>query len=282
MFKTTLQQRILTGLVLISLTIVSVLYLSPFLFSVLCLFVFVGLGGWEWAGLTRFFEKQQILFVALLLIIAISIGFLNYFFQLSTIWPVLGVFLWLGILVLLASYNRDSQFYKKRPWLLRTLAFGVLIFAWLSVSFLQGYQAQYVLYLILLISIADSAAYFSGKNFGRNKLAPELSPGKTREGLWGALFATALWAIFSAWFFDLEKGLWLYFILLSLVTALISVMGDLFESLLKRQAKQKDSGTLLPGHGGILDRIDSLLAAAPVFTLGLLWIIDDLPLRASL
>ena len=108
---------------------------------------------------------------------------------------------------------------------------------------------------------------------GKTKLAPALSPGKTREGFYGALAATSLWAIFGSWWLALPAGISVSFIVLSMFTVCMSVAGDLFESLLKREAGVKDSGSLLPGHGGILDRVDSMLAAAPIFTLGLFWIL---------
>jgi phosphatidate cytidylyltransferase len=128
-----------------------------------------------------------------------------------------------------------------------------------------------VLYLILLTASADTAAYFTGRRFGRTRLAPEISPGKTREGLLGAVLGTLPLALLGMWALGVTPRLGVYFVLLCLVTVLVSVAGDLFESVLKREAGAKDSGTLLPGHGGVLDRIDSLTAAAPIFLAGLIW-----------
>ena len=130
-----------------------------------------------------------------------------------------------------------------------------------------------LMFLLALIWVADIAAYFIGKRFGKNKLVPELSPGKSHEGLWAALAASLTLAILGAYLFELDKKVWIYFGCLCLLTALISVVGDLYESLLKRKAGVKDSGRILPGHGGILDRIDSLTAAAPGFVLGLYWML---------
>ncbi|MEZ5454429.1 MAG: phosphatidate cytidylyltransferase, partial [Thiothrix sp.] len=128
-------------------------------------------------------------------------------------------------------------------------------------------------YLITLIALADTAAYFTGRSFGKHKLAPDLSPGKTREGLSGAVVVTAVWASLGSFWLDVPVGQGAIFMVLSMFVVLMSVAGDLFESLLKREAGVKDSGQILPGHGGILDRIDSMLAAAPLFTLGLLWLL---------
>jgi len=114
--------------------------------------------------------------------------------------------------------------------------------------------------------IADSAAYFAGKRFGRHKLAPSISPGKTWEGVLGACIAVALYAVAICYFFDTEY--WLVLLMLGITIA--SVMGDLIESLFKRQAGAKDSGSILPGHGGILDRVDGLTSSLPLVTFLLL------------
>ena len=120
----------------------------------------------------------------------------------------------------------------------------------------------------MLISFADIAAYFVGRNWGYTKLMPEISPGKTVEGLYGALAVSAVLAAAVGLWFELEPLTIVDFVILSLVTVVISVGGDLFESLLKRQRGVKDSGSLLPGHGGVLDRIDALLASVAVFYAG--------------
>src|SRR5690606_17335644 len=123
-----------------------------------------------------------------------------------------------------------------------------------------------MLFLLLLVVAADVGAYFAGRRFGRNKLAPRVSPGKTWEGVIGGLLGAALIALAGgAWF-----GVPLVpFVALCVVAVLASIVGDLTESLFKRHAGVKDSGTLLPGHGGVLDRVDSVTAAAPVFLIGL-------------
>jgi phosphatidate cytidylyltransferase len=117
-----------------------------------------------------------------------------------------------------------------------------------------------------LVVAADIGAYFAGRRFGRNKLAPRVSPGKTWEGVAGGLVAAALMAAVGVWWFDVSAG---RFIALCMVVVVASIVGDLTESLFKRHAGLKDSGTILPGHGGVLDRVDSVTAAAPVFLLGL-------------
>jgi phosphatidate cytidylyltransferase len=128
-----------------------------------------------------------------------------------------------------------------------------------------------LLYLLSLVWVADIGAYFSGRRFGRNKLAPAISPGKTREGLIGGLLANLLWMLVVYWISQGWGIALLPFLLVGVATSLISVVGDLFESVLKREAGVKDSGSLLPGHGGVLDRVDSLIAATPVYVSGLIF-----------
>jgi phosphatidate cytidylyltransferase len=147
----------------------------------------------------------------------------------------------------------------------------VLVGAWMALVELQSRSPWLVLAAMAIVWIADTAAYFSGRAFGRRKLAPQISPGKTWEGVYGGLAAVAVYALclvpfareagFAPVVGALAIALWLGF---ALLLAGISVIGDLFESLLKRHAGVKDSGNLLPGHGGVLDRTDALLAAMPL------------------
>lgn len=130
-----------------------------------------------------------------------------------------------------------------------------------------------LLFALVLVWAADVGAYFAGKALGRRKLAPNVSPGKTWEGVFGGLALALLIAgVAGQWLFGLSGAAWLPFLLLCVAVVLLSIVGDLGESLLKRQAGVKDSGTLLPGHGGVLDRVDSLLAALPAMALGLRWL----------
>jgi phosphatidate cytidylyltransferase len=131
-------------------------------------------------------------------------------------------------------------------------------------------DAVYVMFALCLIWAADSGAYFIGKYFGKHKLAVKISPKKTVEGLLGGILFAFVTALIFALIAKVPFNKWLYWSGLVLITVLFSVLGDLFESMLKRRANVKDSGSLVPGHGGVLDRIDSLTAALPVFTLGLL------------
>jgi len=266
--ESALKSRIITGVILAVAVLLGVLLLPNNAFALLALLVLVGIGGWEWARLVSFDGRQQILFVAILL--ATSLLLYLYSDQ-STTFTIIGLIWWFAVLVILATYEQGTLFYKQQKWVLRLAAFLVLIPAWLALINLHQYSPKVVVYLIFLVAIADSGAYFSGKAFGKNKLAPELSPGKTREGMFGGLIGATIWAILATQYFKLPASDWLYFILLSIGVAAFSVVGDLFESLIKRESGQKDSGNILPGHGGILDRVDGLLAALPVFAMGIFW-----------
>jgi phosphatidate cytidylyltransferase len=122
----------------------------------------------------------------------------------------------------------------------------------------------------LIVWASDIGAYFSGRSFGKRKLAPQISPGKTWAGAYGALVAGLLVALVGGWLLDV-RGIELVALgLLALFTVAVSIVGDLIESLMKRHAQVKDSGTIFPGHGGLMDRLDSVFAALPVFAAGLL------------
>ncbi|RTZ63328.1 MAG: phosphatidate cytidylyltransferase [Aquificaceae bacterium] len=266
--RTMLKQRMMTGVLLALAVLLGVLLLPSPWFAVVSMIVIITLGGWEWANLTGYKdENSRGIFIALLLLVAV----ISYTWK-GMHWPliIIGVFWWAYALMLLFNYTKEKSGLEGRSWLLPASSFLVLIPAWLSLIELHARLPLLVLYLIFLVAIADSGAYFAGKAMGLTKLAPDLSPGKTIEGFKGGLLGAGLWSLLAVWYFGLSFTNSILFILLSLVVATVSVGGDLYESLLKRQANEKDSGTLLPGHGGILDRIDGLLAALPVFTLGLL------------
>ncbi|MBC7657234.1 MAG: phosphatidate cytidylyltransferase, partial [Frankiaceae bacterium] len=141
---------------------------------------------------------------------------------------------------------------------------------WLHMTGANG--PDWALYALLIVWLADTGAYFVGVRFGKHKLAPRISPGKSWEGFAGGLLATTLLAVGALPVLGLAWNLLPSLLLLTLVATLFSVAGDLFESLLKRHAGAKDSSHLIPGHGGVLDRLDSLLAALPIFAVGKFWL----------
>ncbi|CAA6826058.1 MAG: Phosphatidate cytidylyltransferase (EC [uncultured Thiotrichaceae bacterium] len=265
-----LKQRIITGIIL-AIVAGSAIYLLPTpKFAIVSLFAIVGMGAWEWATLTG---TKEGLPQKLAPLPAMLIAYLLLLFG----WPLLpvlfvSVIVWAVIIWMLFNYRQGTMLYQNQPYILKSLSLLVLVPAWYALVNLHGTHSGYVFYLISLIALADIGAYFAGKQFGKTKLAPQLSPGKTREGVIGGLAVTFVWSIIWAVYSTGSAPDALLFIVFSMLAVVISVMGDLFISLIKREVGADDSGTLLPGHGGVLDRIDSLLAAAPLFTLGLLWI----------
>ncbi len=270
-----LKQRIITGLALVCLFLVSNYFLSTPMFAALT-FVIIMIGAWEWARLAGITSvPARMLYLGMIAAGLAGAWVLGMHYH-SIVPIAIGGLWWAVVLVLLAAYEPGDP--GRAFWRTTLKAAGVLtlIPVWIATAEIHRHDWKWLLFLVVLIAITDTAAYFSGKAFGKNKLAPKLSPGKTREGLFGAMLAAGLWALAGAWWLEQPPGNWVYFIGLCMVTALLSVAGDLFESLLKREAGAKDSGRILPGHGGILDRIDSLTAAAPAFALGLLWLDKNL------
>ncbi|QMU61394.1 MAG: phosphatidate cytidylyltransferase [Gammaproteobacteria bacterium] len=266
-----LKQRVITAAILGSL-IVFAIFKFP---NTLVAAVFAGItlvGAWEWStliGVKTLIKK--LLYVVLVGGLILVIWFFAGANQENSILLAASLW-WLGVACLLTLYKSKWLQSIRLQWLLEYSAIIVLVPAWLALTMLHAQNPAMLMFLLALIWVADIAAYFTGKQFGKNKLAPELSPGKSREGVLGALVASVIMAFIAVRLFAVDKQEWVYFVFLCVAIALISVVGDLYESLLKRKAGAKDSGTILPGHGGVLDRIDSLTAAAPGYVFGLSWL----------
>jgi phosphatidate cytidylyltransferase len=267
-----LSTRILTAVVLIALVLAAMFLLPPLAWGAVTLALVV-VAATEWAELAGFGREAWWIFVAGTLVIGLNLLFSPYAgFEAG--WPpgivlsVCGVatLFWLLVaLPWLATHWKPTS-----PLPLAITGWIVLVGAWLAIVQLQARSPWLVLAMMAIVWIADTAAYFSGRAFGRRKLAPYVSPGKSWEGVYGGLAAVGVYALalvplasgfgFKGDVSPLSIVLW---IAGAIALAALSVIGDLYESLLKRQAGVKDSGRLLPGHGGVLDRIDALLAAMP-------------------
>jgi phosphatidate cytidylyltransferase len=267
-----LKTRVITAIVITLFGLSAVFLMSPIGFAALAAAVLLALGGWEGARLAGVEGMiARIGFAAALLVVG---GVLYLGFQSDRItWYLLpGCLLWLTFMAWLAVPQLGSS--DTVVWRLTKLVLIaiILLSAWLALSWLQSSSPWLVLLLLIVIASADIGAYFSGRSIGGAKLAPRISPGKTRAGAVGglvcAMIMTALVAavIPDSPFTPMVAGL------LALGLALLSIGGDLFISLLKRQHQLKDTSNLLPGHGGILDRFDSLGAALPFFAMAVaLW-----------
>ncbi len=185
---------------------------------------------------------------------------------------IVGALLWVGITILLVNYQFSGNWTLFTRVIYFVLGLFLLCVCTSLLVFIHGQFEQggwILLYLMTLVWIADIGAYFSGRRFGKNKLAPGISPGKTWEGVVGGVIANVIWMLVVFSLTDLLDMSLFWFVGIGLAASAISVVGDLFESILKREAGVKDSGKILPGHGGVLDRFDSIIAAAPVFVAGL-------------
>ncbi|MGD2081882.1 MAG: phosphatidate cytidylyltransferase [Chromatiales bacterium] len=273
-----LDQRILTAVLLAPLVVGAVLLLpTPYLALLFGAVVLLAALEWErlcglgplWLKALHLAAVGAAMWGVLLLVRPPSHG----------LWLFAGALLWWVLIALALTRIRVARPGGREPDLLQGLAaFPVLVPAWAAFVVLHASEPAgpaLVLFLLFTIWVSDSAAFFAGRRWGRARLAPSLSPGKTWAGLYGALAGSALCAGLLVWWApDARLAPWMALALCWAAT-LASVVGDLFESLMKRRCGVKDSGRLLPGHGGVLDRIDSLTAAAPVFTLG--WLLAGPP-----
>jgi phosphatidate cytidylyltransferase len=278
--------RIITAAILAPLIILAIFKLPTVYFSLIFAIIML-LAGWEWIKLAD-----------------ITSPFKRVLFYLVMILPMLAVHFWTQILELLAL-SLDNPNVRDYAWLLECLTVPAVLFwilamsligkaptsmlnlqlkprnklllgafilsaAWMFVSRLHSlYEHSMMFYFFVLIWAADISAYFVGRKWGQAKLSPEISPGKTIAGMYGALASAIICAIALGLYFQFNVVFLMDFVLLSLLTVLVSIYGDLFFSVVKRQVGAKDSGAILPGHGGILDRLDSVIAAAPCFYAGL-------------
>ncbi len=259
-----LRTRIITAAVLIGLLLVIILWLPP-VATVIAMTVLLLAGAWEWSA----FLKLRTL-AARAVYVALVAACLPVLWQLTVLEParsgVLTVALawWVVALLWVLFAPRRAAAWSAALAGLLALAPAWVAMVRLRVDVPRG--AQWVLFALCLVWAADIGAYVAGRSFGRVKLAPLVSPGKTWEGVAGGLVFAALVALWGSQWFAVPMG---QFVPLCLVVVGFSIVGDLTESLLKRFAGLKDSGTLFPGHGGVMDRIDSLTSAMPVLLLGL-------------
>ncbi len=278
-------QRILTALILAPCAIFAIFYLPLAYFSGLLLLV-MAIGAWEWGPLMGFANKRRrLLFVLTNIVIICSLWQL---FPPESLWvdkntlkqPILYM-LWLAVAwwtlsaILTFAYPRYSSFWSSHRSIRGIFGWLTLVPTWLAFMVLRSseYQieqyhgAQLLMALFILVWSADVGAYFVGKAIGKHKLMPNVSPGKTLEGFLGGVFFASILAIIAGYVLQWNSEQFIIALVITVVITTISVLGDLNESMFKRQAGIKDSGSILPGHGGILDRIDSLTATAPIFAL---------------
>jgi len=280
-----LKQRIITAITLAPLAIAAIFYMSLENFSFFIMAI-MAIGAWEWGPLMGFAQKR--LRVAFALTTVMLISLIWYFFPLSSLWSSsfelqldIHYVLWIAVAwwflsaTLTFLYPRASSFWSSHRSIRGIFGWLTLVPTWLAFVVLRSHDyandsyhgAQLIMFLFLMVWSADIGAYFVGKAIGKHKLMPNVSPGKTMEGfIGGVVFACILISV-AGYSLEWNQQQLLLVIGITVMITTISVLGDLNESMFKRQAGIKDSGSILPGHGGILDRIDSLTATAPIYAL---------------
>ena len=261
-----IKKRVTTATVLVVALLVVLLWL-PKVATIIALTVVVLAGAWEWSAFLRISQAwQRWLYVV---VIAALLPLVWHFTESP---DGLRLILWIAVVWWVVALG----WVMFAPRLVSSWAAAIagvlaLVPAWVALMRLRNFTqgAEWVLFALILVQVADIGAFFVGRRFGRHRLAPSVSPGKTWEGVIGGIIASALVAVAGGRYFGLS---FIQFVPLCLAVVAFSIIGDLTESLLKRFAGLKDSGRLFPGHGGVMDRIDSVTAAAPVLFFGLLLI----------
>jgi phosphatidate cytidylyltransferase len=284
-----LKQRVITAVLLLVTLIAATTQLSSFYFSLFVAGVIL-VAAWEWAGLIspdkKIAKLPYLASIATMLIgsfflLGISPDVQNIDGFRASLVLILGLLFWLISLFFLSGYPENSILWNDES---KIALMGVLV---LMPSFVGIVVLKYllpsgylVLALVILVAAVDVGAYFVGVNFGSRELAAKLSPKKSWEGVWGGTFVCLLVAGLFVWLMHnniqaLSSIQIIALLMLSVGVTFFSVVGDLIESMLKRNCGIKDSGTMLPGHGGVLDRVDGLVAATPLFVLTMMLVLDS-------
>jgi phosphatidate cytidylyltransferase len=257
---TELQKRIATAIVLIPLVLYLIFFLENQHFKWAMAVVLV-LGSWEWCRLIGIKEVPgQAVYISIALLLAFISQLIpsSIVYLLATIW-------WIFAIYLVVTYPSSDKLWQNNLLLKSVIGFSILVPTWLGVVELQADSQIKMMFIFVLVWAADIGAYFAGRKFGKHKLAPRVSPGKSIEGVVGGLLLSLILGLAIKNYVGLENLNLLNATLIFSLVILFSVLGDLSESLFKRASGVKDSSQLLPGHGGILDRIDSLTSAVPIY-----------------
>ena len=267
-----LKQRVITGFVIAVAFFFALFLSSPYSFSLITAIVVI-YAAWEWSDLAGFSSLfARLLYAFSLAVLLVISGYLlgvessSLNFDMSKALMAWLVPWWAIALLWVQGYPSSAVLWGN-SWVRALIGYLVLVPAWLAlVILIHADQGEWlIIIVVLIVAFADTGAYFSGRAFGKHKLATNVSPKKTWEGLVGGVVVNLIFAIVLLLALKIEK--WHMLLGLVMMTVLASVLGDLLESMVKRHRGIKDSGNILPGHGGILDRLDSLTAALPVFTL---------------
>ena len=273
MAMSSLAQRVVTAAILVPVVLAALFAFPPRGWGLVSLAIMAA-AAHEWTKLVGLRSLRAIVLVAIVVATGLALLFVPAF-GFDRGWPSRVVIVACGAAgvfwIFVAPAWLNAQWRTQQPVAMTLVGAIVLIGAWVAIVDLQAHSPWLVLAAMAVVWIADTAAYFTGRQFGKRKLAPSISPNKSWEGVWGGLVAVALYALAltalggrAGYTSEWKLSLAIVFVAFVIALAAISIVGDLYESMLKRQAGVKDSGTLLPGHGGVLDRIDALLPAMPL------------------
>jgi phosphatidate cytidylyltransferase len=281
-----LKQRVFTALIMLAIVLPTLFFSSPWPFCALAL-LFIAAGAWEWAKLNGMQKTGAIYFAGLFIVLAALGWYLGFIEQsFPKVWIMASGF-WVLVSVWLLKTGVSG--WTQIPVILRRVGgMLALLLAWLAVVQARVQGVNFLMSILVLVWVADSFAYFAGRAWGgkftSNKLAPSISPGKSWEGVWGGVLGVFLLAMSWAWadshwqtaapslYHRLQGHHFVFMAIALLFLTAMSVVGDLIESLIKRSAGVKDSSDLLPGHGGVLDRIDALLPTLPIALMLASWV----------
>lgn len=266
------KQRVLTALVLAPIMVFGIFFLELKPFAMFIALI-ASVGAWEWANIAGYKKNWSRVVYALFVFVCLYISA-----RVLRVWPeykiwflAAGTLWWVVAFALVKRYPGGTDIWNARV-IRAFLGLCVLIPMWVGFMHLkeEPHSSLLIIYVMLVVWGADTGAYFAGRKWGRSKLAPHVSPGKSWAGFWGGLVTTLVLAAFACWYVDtqiqtLDFDSAVKIFVITVVTMVISVLGDLVESMMKRHRGIKDSSSLLPGHGGVMDRIDSMAAAVPVF-----------------
>ncbi|MGD9109189.1 MAG: CDP-archaeol synthase [Gammaproteobacteria bacterium] len=262
-----LKLRLITASLLVIVTLAGIFFLplSIFVIGTTAIMLFAA---WEWSlliGCKKFLHRTlYVLFIAAIL-------WSSWY---AAITPILiaSLIWWIIAASLIITYPKSTKLFSQGIYARALMGVFTLVPCWLSLIIIRSAEngTAILIFILCIVWSADIGAYFSGKWWGKHKLAPKVSPNKTWQGLYGGILLAIIVAVIGCIVFNMSPLSWVIVIMLSILAVLFSVIGDLFESMLKRHINIKDIGGYLPGHGGLLDRIDSLTAALPIFLLGCL------------
>ena len=268
-----LKTRLVSAAIMVPLVVAGVLYL-PTAAVALTLALVMSIGLWEWGAMIPLGSMTARIAYPAGVAALMALAWIAPLERVLVPLLLLAVIWWLTALYWLVRPGFGAQLTPAVRVLKGCAGVLVMLPCWASFVTLHAREDHgplITLALLVMVWLADSGAYFAGRRWGRTRLAPVISPGKTWEGVLGGIVASAIAVLLAGYWYSRSLEWTLTLVPVALLAVMFSIVGDLLESLMKRQAGIKDSGSIIPGHGGVLDRIDSLTAAAPMFLAGMLW-----------